>query len=215
MSWTTPKTNWNQGDHFNLEDAVRIADNIAYLKDMAAEIYPQTELYGIAYREDYNNIRYYSLWDLVVSNIEVYSGSSFDYGTIRFVYRDKANLLALLKLYYLAERGVTTVTDVPCCYYIDKTWSSNYKYSGYAVNGTPPYYYENMRTYTLLWRYVFSTYVRPPMEFELYSKNYLCCVRETSAYLLDNEPFWNYSELNWIENKIYDVYRIFSAKLGG
>lgn len=213
MSWTTPKTNWNQGDHFNLEDAVRIADNIAYLKDMAAEIYPQTELYGIAYRGYYNNLDYYCLWDLVVSNIRVYSGSSFDYGYIRFVYGDKANLLALLKLYYLAVSEVTTVTDVLCSYYTSEGSSLRY-YSGYAVKGTPPSY-GRMYTYTHLWRYVFSSYVRPPMEFELYSDNYLCCVREASAYLLDNEPFWNYSELNWIENKIYDVYRIFSAKLGG
>lgn len=211
MSWTTPKTNWNQGDHFNLEDAVRIADNIAYLKDMAAEIYPQTELYGIVYRDEYNNISYYSLWDLVVSNIRVYSGSSFDYGYIRFVYMDKANLLALLKLYYLAVKGVTTVTDVPCPYYLSEGWTTRY-YSGYAVNYTPSY----NRTHTYLWRYVFSNYVRPPMEFELYSdNNYRCYVRETSAYLLANEPFWNYSELNWIENRISYVYGLFSAKLGG
>ena len=210
MSWTTPKKSWNQGDHFNLEDAVRIADNIAYLKDMAAEIYPQTELYGIAYRGYYNNRDYYCLWDLVVSNIRVYSGSSFDYGHIRFVSRDKANLLALLKLYYLAEKGVTTVTDVLCSYYTSEGSSLRY-YSGYAAKYIPSY----GQTYTSLWRHVFSNYVRPPMEFELYSDNYLCYVRETSAYLLDNEPFWNWDELRWIETKISYVYERFSAKLGG
>lgn len=211
MSWTTPKTNWNQGDHFNLEDAVRIADNIAYLKDMAAEIYPQTELYGLVYRGYYNNLDYYCLWDLVVSNIRVYSGSSFDYGYIDFVYRDKANLLALLKLYYLAEKEVTTVTDVPCSYYTSEGWTPRY-YSGYAARYIPSYH----QTYTSLWSHVFSNYVRPPMEFELYSdNNYRCYVRETSAYLLDNEPFWNYSELNRIENRISYVYERFSAKLGG
>lgn len=37
--WSEPKTNWVQSDRFNFSDYNRIKNNIAYLKEIAIEIY--------------------------------------------------------------------------------------------------------------------------------------------------------------------------------
>ncbi len=42
MAWTTPKTNWVDGDYFNLNpDYNRIKGNIEYLIALSEEMYPQ------------------------------------------------------------------------------------------------------------------------------------------------------------------------------
>lgn len=42
MAWTTPKTNWVDGDYFNLDpDYNRIKGNIEYLVILGRELYPQ------------------------------------------------------------------------------------------------------------------------------------------------------------------------------
>ena len=41
MAWVTPKTNWVDGDYFNLNpDYNRIKGNIEYLIDLSKEMYP-------------------------------------------------------------------------------------------------------------------------------------------------------------------------------
>lgn len=71
MAWKTPKTNWAvrydengayAGDYFEAEDFSRIADNIAELREMAAELYslpesgalPQITQASFAYADDLN-----------------------------------------------------------------------------------------------------------------------------------------------------------------
>jgi hypothetical protein len=42
MAWTTPKTNWADGDYFNLNpDYNRIKGNIEYLIALSKEMYPE------------------------------------------------------------------------------------------------------------------------------------------------------------------------------
>lgn len=42
MAWTTPKTNWVDGDYFNLDpDYNRIKGNIEYLIALSEEMYPE------------------------------------------------------------------------------------------------------------------------------------------------------------------------------
>lgn len=42
MAWITPKTNWADGDYFNLNpDYNRIKGNIEYLIDLSKEMYPE------------------------------------------------------------------------------------------------------------------------------------------------------------------------------
>ena len=44
MAWTTPKTNWVDGDYFNLDpDYIRIKGNIEYLIDLSREMYSNYE----------------------------------------------------------------------------------------------------------------------------------------------------------------------------
>lgn len=56
MAWTTPKTNWVDGDRFNLDpDYNRIKGNIEYLITLSKEIYPD---YSTPSLEAVNTIGY-------------------------------------------------------------------------------------------------------------------------------------------------------------
>lgn len=37
--WTTPKTDWSSTDYFNLTDYNRIKNNIAYIRELALEVF--------------------------------------------------------------------------------------------------------------------------------------------------------------------------------
>lgn len=39
MAWTEPKTNWTKDDFFNIEDYMRITNNIMYLKDFLDSLF--------------------------------------------------------------------------------------------------------------------------------------------------------------------------------
>lgn len=43
MAWITPKTNWINGDYFNISDYSRIKGNIEYLIDLAKTVYVSWE----------------------------------------------------------------------------------------------------------------------------------------------------------------------------
>lgn len=225
MYWTTPKTDWNQGDHFNLDDYIRINDNISYLKDMAAEIYPQSELYAICFRERYQKTgesyrNYYTLMNMVVAKMQTYPSKnynpdryySYDYGRIDFLSRDRPVLLTLLKLDYLSLYGVTTVTDVLCS---DNMSGTDYFYSGNAINYS--YSSTTFLPYANFWTKMFGSTVRAPMSgFELSSwsgsswsgHSYITIA---AGYPLGNEPFWSYAELNTIESRILTIYNRLNA----
>lgn len=224
MYWTTPKTNWNQGDYFNLEDYIRINDNLAYLKDMAAEIYPQSELYAICFRERYQKTgesyrNYFTLMDMVVAKMQTYQSKnynpnryySYDYGHFRFLSHDQPVLLTLLKLDYLSLYGVTTVENVLCSANMSGT---DYFYSGYAINYS--YSSTTFLPYANFWSKMFGSSIRSPFTgFEVYAvgthTSPYSLMRNTSGYPLANEPFWSYAELNTIESRILTIYNRLNA----
>lgn len=39
MAWTTPKTNWRNGDHFNVSDYARIKGNVEYVQQLINTLY--------------------------------------------------------------------------------------------------------------------------------------------------------------------------------
>ena len=56
MAWTEPKTNWVNGDYFNLEpDYTRIKGNIEYLIALSKEMYPD---YFVPMLESFDNMSY-------------------------------------------------------------------------------------------------------------------------------------------------------------
>lgn len=224
MYWTTPKTDWNQGDHFNLEDYIRINDNIAYLKDMAAEIYPQSELYAICFRERNTNMEgvycdFFSLMDMVVAKMQTYPSKnynpdryySYDYGLIGFISRDLPVLLTLLKLDYLSLYGVTSVENVLSArvrHGFD--YSRDTYYTGYAINYS--YSEPTFLPYTAFWTKRFGSTLRSPMAgFETYYVGTYDLMRIIYGYPLGNEPFWSYAELNTIESRILTIYNRLNA----
>ena len=56
MAWVTPKTNWVKTDRINYADYNRIKNNLAYLRDMAGQLYQE---FSIVVDPDKNK---YSLW---------------------------------------------------------------------------------------------------------------------------------------------------------
>ena len=64
MAWTTPKTNWSNGDFYNIEDWQRMRDNAEYLCDACNAVngtnieskLPWKELNDILYYEDMNDL---------------------------------------------------------------------------------------------------------------------------------------------------------------
>ena len=56
MAWETPKTNWVKTDRINYADYNRIKNNLAYLRDMAGQLY---EGFSITVDPDKDK---YSLW---------------------------------------------------------------------------------------------------------------------------------------------------------
>ena len=56
MAWVTPKTNWVKTDRINYVDYNRIKNNLAYLRDLAAQLYRE---FDITVDPDKDN---YSLW---------------------------------------------------------------------------------------------------------------------------------------------------------
>lgn len=62
MAWTTPKTNWVNGEHFNVSDYNRIGENLLYLISLGEEMYPKftdVELEW-AYEEGFPTVSYFN-----------------------------------------------------------------------------------------------------------------------------------------------------------
>ena len=56
MAWVTPKINWTKTDRINYADYNRIKNNLAYLRDMAGQLYQE---FNITVDPDKDK---YSLW---------------------------------------------------------------------------------------------------------------------------------------------------------
>ena len=83
MSWTEPKTDWNETDRFNISDFNRIKNNLAYLCDAVQAICGYTEFEDMG-----NDINYYEvMWDYNIfnafeSNLDIMSMRF--YGSLKF-----------------------------------------------------------------------------------------------------------------------------------
>ena len=70
MAWQTPKTNWVATDFINYTDYERIRQNIAYLHDLAAELYyKMPSLNPMAEKNSYALYPYASEWNALETNL--------------------------------------------------------------------------------------------------------------------------------------------------
>lgn len=215
MSWITPKTNWVETDYFNPEDADRIYQDLSYLMSMAREIYDLsiystnvTVLFPNAYSYD---IHYYSQFTAY------FSLSYFLDRPNDLLHSFSYNINALTNLLIISDSPTKEyISNYPVDYYQKRT--PEYYYTGWAVINSKysAYTYGNIFPFTD-YSY-FTPKVRCPYTWNVTNssgKSVLTVSYSSSPSPLDNQPFYNYVELNQIEQNLVTVYERFNQYLGG
>ena len=76
--WTEPKTDWVITDSFNFEDYNRIKNNIAYLYEMALDLYSSVQLEDMGSDKiGYNEFPYAEEFNRLENNLELLRNSTF------------------------------------------------------------------------------------------------------------------------------------------
>lgn len=78
MSWSTPKTDWEATDHFNIGDYNRWVNNLLYLQNLCTPLFNQPILAPMEEKE-YSDLPYASDWNVIENNLE-----ALNIGTYRF-----------------------------------------------------------------------------------------------------------------------------------
>lgn len=78
--WTTPKTNWLSTDYFNYSDYNRIKNNIAYIKELSTEMFPdfQSEEMGND-KTSYAEYPYADEFNALENNLELLRNNTFPF----------------------------------------------------------------------------------------------------------------------------------------
>ena len=202
--WITPKTNWGPGDYFNLEDMVRISNNIQYLKEKAASLVPNDTIMFLGKDEVLSGYTFYRKLDLTVSNIQVHT--TFSYGSVSLLAYFSNNLFALCQISILLSQTISMQSNIlvddhtPYKTSIPSSWTPTHYYNGYGVlNGT-------LSVIDTIWGFL-DTFSQVRCPFNIVKRNNINHEKtalldlETSPLL--NDHFWTYEELNTIENWIY------------
>ena len=202
MAWVNPKTNWTANDYYNIEDAERIINNIEYLRERAKQLYP-SEIVGFLPRGIIEGTMYFKGIDLSPNdtNMEVETGITIgEY--MRLSAYDDINYLTLFKLSMLPNPSDVDTLNIYCDYDIG-ILSPRYNYSGYGVILA-----EGVNEVTLdsLWTGSYMNNMPRKMFNEvLFNQNEYAYIK-AGDFLLYNQPFWNYNELNKIELVTQNVY---------
>ena len=219
MSWITPKIDWTADDYYNLEDAQRIAGNIAYLKDMAAEIYPSSEIKLLLLRDVYYtsgiSYRFYGVWPVTIANMEIVYPES--YGFTDLLQCDYKNYLTLMKLIILssapAVETITTEDRAYIPYTINRT-SPSYQFTGEGIRQQHSGPGTNDDPLNFFWFNLTNANNRCPC-YSNWSNQSGRAYMNIGSYRLGNARFWLASELNHIENWIRGTYHTFEQYIGG
>ena len=216
--WITPKTNWKNGDYYQYEDALRFANNLTYLKELAQPCYP-SDLYFLSYREERNTNYYYSQWSMGFNTMYIVSPTNL-YTNLTTVF--SYNLETLFKLSILRRHtGVGLGNKYPLLctehrngthsvLYINAyTSSESIRYKGWYTSDssnhpiyTDPLYYE--------WVQAFS-YITQPFTAYRYSSGGISNVSISNRDNLANKKFLTYSNLNTIEREMSNLYEYFNT----
>ena len=241
-TWITPKTNWSATDRYNLSDAQRIWNNLAFLKEKAIEYYGTETPYGSLkfYKEVYDSGRYYNFYtllDLSPDTFTVHAGSSYYAGFIDFIAYDSDNLWTLARLVALTAlknsgRDLFYYThgdDYFLDYYVS---GHSHGYVGYYsqmevqytdegwVYISPPNEDTYLRDMVFTWWYWYDQHTGQHAR----TADTLPKMNRTNSHgnavfnvgsleRLNNTPFWTYAELNLIESKELQVYMILQDAL--
>lgn len=201
VEWRTPKTNWTSEDYFNLEDIVRISDNVSYLYNKLGVAYPHfnSSVYFYFWYKNYGSVSYYGK---LSPSYQIYGGDYWEenYSQIyRIGYIFFMNIWSLWEIYLAALYGVTYKSSVALDYYNVDASPEYFDTDVYGVFTNYPAIYETNNPLDYYWftglRKVFEIKQQP---YYSYKREY---ARDNSVdrILLSNKPFFSASELNIIE----------------
>ena len=85
MSWQTPKTDWVATDYVNYTDINRIADNLAWLRNRAIEMYRKFSITSFTNKTGYDNFIYADELNILEQNLAKINSHTynFDIGTTK------------------------------------------------------------------------------------------------------------------------------------
>ena len=217
MAWVTPKTNWTENDYFNLEDAARITGNLKYLKEKSLELFPDTSISLLLYRETKDGYKWYINMPINISNLTIY-----DYyrGDTNFAENESYNWYACLVLsalwwnyywnnytfdWFSADGPNKAAIDYYNLYGAPRYWYTGY---GVLINDN-----DDVHDHTSVWyrNYLFSHYFyqassKYPFELEFGNDfGTIFARRNLFSYPLGNTLFWIAGELNSYERTIANI----------
>ena len=81
MAWATPKTNWVKTDRINYVDYNRIKNNLAYLRDLAGQLYREFNITVDPDKGQYSSWPYASEINHLEDNLETIRGHTYPFAT--------------------------------------------------------------------------------------------------------------------------------------
>lgn len=79
MAYQTPKTNWLPTDYFNIGDYNRIIGNIAFIKELASEVYPLFQYNDMGENKTYNDYLYADEMNAIENNLTLIVQNTFPF----------------------------------------------------------------------------------------------------------------------------------------
>ncbi|WP_320959384.1 hypothetical protein [Hungatella effluvii] len=81
MAWVTPKINWTKTDRINYADYNRIKNNLAYLRDLAAQLYREFDITVDPDKDKYSLWPYPSEINRLEENLETIRNHTYPFTT--------------------------------------------------------------------------------------------------------------------------------------
>jgi hypothetical protein len=81
MAWVTPKTNWVKTDRINYVDYNRIKNNLAYLRDLAGQLYREFNITVDPDKDKYSLWPYPSEINRLEENLETIRNHTYPFAT--------------------------------------------------------------------------------------------------------------------------------------
>lgn len=81
MAWVTPKTNWVKTDGINYVDYNRIKNNLAYLRDLAGQLYKEFDITVDPDKDKYSLWPYPSEINRLEENLETIRNHTYPFTT--------------------------------------------------------------------------------------------------------------------------------------
>ena len=94
MAWQTPKTNWKPTDTYNIGDYKRWIGNIAYLHELAQEVYKSFELADMGPYQTYKGMPYADEFNALEANLTSLCNNTYPFsiGEARTYYTNQPSI---------------------------------------------------------------------------------------------------------------------------